>query len=226
MAFYTKFPSVMAIKNLQNHLIFGLIFLKFRFLAIFRQWKKRLPGTWPAAEPSPCFWRVTGPVLRTGGRDPVLVAFFVSQCFLLHILATLLQGVFVRPRFRDPACCWSVNWSWTSFLSSRWSSVSSLITKKMEAKLQDINHIFQKFKVEYARNSFDNCNNLLSQLKVILLLLLLSFPIFFTKSAPIWACSWEFRALATFRVWGDWFVFSKLLAVIASSLFLLRDYIG
>jgi hypothetical protein len=55
----------------------------------------------------------------------------------------------------------------------------------MEAKLHDINHIFQKFKVEYARNSFDNCNNLLSQLKVILLLLLLSFPIFFTNSAPI-----------------------------------------
>jgi hypothetical protein len=57
----------------------------------------------------------------------------------------------------------------------------------MEAKLQDINHIFQKFQVEYARNSFDNCNNLLSQLKVILLLLLLSFPIFSTNSAPIWA---------------------------------------
>ncbi len=196
MAFYTKFPSVMAIKNLQNHLIFDLIF-KISLSGKFRQWKKRLPGTWPAAELSPCFWRVTGPVLRTGGRDPVLVAFFASQCFLLHILAILLQGVFVRPRFRGPGCCRSVNWSLTSFLSSRWSSVSSLITKKMEAKLQDINHIFQKFQVEYARNSFDNCNNLLSQLKVILLLLLLSFPIFSTNSAPIWGRWWEFRALAT-----------------------------
>jgi hypothetical protein len=38
---------------------------------------------------------------------------------------------------------------------------------------------------------------LLSQLKVILLLLLLSFPIFSTNSAPIWARWWEFRALAT-----------------------------
>jgi hypothetical protein len=93
----------------------------------------------------------------------------------------------------------------------------------MEAKLQDINHIFQKFQVEYARNSFDNCNNLLSQLKVILLSLL---PDLLHEFCSYLSALMRIQSFGNFRVWGDWLVFSKLLAVIASSLFLLCDYIG
>jgi len=37
---------------------------------------------------------------------------------------------------------------------------------EMEEKLHDIRQTFQKFKAAYATNSFDTCNNLLSQLKV------------------------------------------------------------
>lgn len=44
---------------------------------------------------------------------------------------------------------------------------------EMEQKLHDIRQTFQKFKAAYATNSFDTCNNLLSQLKVVILIFVL-----------------------------------------------------
>jgi 26S proteasome regulatory subunit N12 len=43
----------------------------------------------------------------------------------------------------------------------------------MEEKLHDIRQTFQKFKAAYATNSFDTCSNLLSQLKVMILIFVL-----------------------------------------------------
>ena len=45
----------------------------------------------------------------------------------------------------------------------------------MEAKIADINRLFQKFKVAYDKNDLDTSVNLLSTLKVRLLLPLLKF---------------------------------------------------
>jgi 26S proteasome regulatory subunit N12 len=44
---------------------------------------------------------------------------------------------------------------------------------EMEEKLHDIRQTFQKFKAAYATNSFDTCSNLLSQLKVMILIFVL-----------------------------------------------------
>lgn len=50
-------------------------------------------------------------------------------------------------------------------------SVSGL--GEMEEKLHDIRQTFQKLKAAYATNSFDTCSNLLSQLKVMILIFVL-----------------------------------------------------